>query len=199
MARFYDVTSGAITLDGVDIRDLSFETLRNHIGIVQQEVYIFGGTIRDNIRYGRENATQEEIETAARLAGIHDFILSLEKGYDSLVGTRGILLSGGQRQRISIARLFLKNPRILILDEATSALDYQSEQVVQQSLARLVQGRTAVIIAHRLSTIRHAGRIFVLSEGGIAQAGTHEELLAQGGVYGELCRLGGLAGEESSC
>ena len=199
MARFYDVTSGAITLDGVDIRDLSFETLRNHIGIVQQEVYIFGGTIRDNIRYGRENATQEEIETAARLAGIHDFILSLEKGYDSPVGTRGILLSGGQRQRISIARLFLKNPRILILDEATSALDYQSEQVVQQSLARLVKGRTAVIIAHRLSTIRHAGRIFVLSEGGIAQAGTHEELLAQGGVYGELCRLGGLAGEESSC
>lgn len=189
-ARFYDVTGGNIFIDGVDIKDLSFDSLRNNIGIVQQEVYIFNGTVKDNICYGSESASEDEIETAARLANIHDFIISLEKGYDSIVGTKGIMLSGGQRQRISIARLFLKNPRILILDEATSALDYESEEIVQQSIEKLMQNRTSILIAHRLSTIRNADTIYVLSDKKIAEQGSHEELLAKNGEYAKLCMLG---------
>lgn len=192
VARFYDVCSGQVRIDGIDIRDLSLQSLRENIGIVQQEVYIFNGTIRDNIRYGRENATGEEIMEAAKLANIHEFIVSLEHGYDSLVGTRGIMLSGGQRQRISIARLFLKNPKILIMDEATSALDYESEEIVQKSIERLKRNRTSIFIAHRLSTIRNADQIFVLSDKNIVEQGTHDELVRQNGEYAKLCKIGRL-------
>lgn len=192
IARFYDVTEGRILLDGIDIRDISNKALRANIGIVQQEVYIFNGTIKDNIRYGSPNASDKEVEQAARLANIHDFICSLEHGYDSIVGTRGIMLSGGQRQRISIARLFLKNPRILILDEATSALDYESEVAVQKSIEKLMEGRTSILIAHRLSTIKNVDKIFVLANKQIAEQGTHGELFEKGGEYAKLCRLGGL-------
>lgn len=189
-ARFYDVTEGEISIDGVNIRDISFKSLRNNIGIVQQEVTIFNGTIRDNICYGRQDASEEEIENAARLANIHDFITSLKNGYSSLVGTKGIMLSGGQRQRISIARLFLKNPRIIILDEATSALDYASEEIVQKSIEKLMQGRTSILIAHRLSTIKNADNIFVLADKSIAEQGSHEVLAAQKGIYAKLCEIG---------
>lgn len=192
IARFYDVGGGSVRLDGMDIRDISLQALRQNIGIVQQEVYIFNGTIRDNIRYGCPDATEEQIVAAAKLANIHDFITSLEKGYDSLVGTRGILLSGGQRQRISIARLFLRDPKILIMDEATSALDYESEKIIQQSLETLKRDRTSIFIAHRLSTIKNADRIFVISHKHITEQGTHKELLAQGGEYARLCRMGSL-------
>lgn len=190
IARFYDVTGGAVTLDGNDVRTLPLSFLRNHIGLVQQEVYLFAGTIRDNIRYGREDASEDEIIRAAKLANLHDFILSLPDGYDSVVGTKGILLSGGQRQRISLARLFLKDPRILILDEATSALDYESEAVVQQAIEHLRKNRTTILIAHRLSTIRTADRIFVLGDKGLSEQGTHASLLAQNGLYAALYRQG---------
>lgn len=190
LARFYDVCGGAICIDGVDVRDFSLQSLRQTVGIVQQDVYIFDGTIRDNIRYGKEDAAEEEIVQAAKLSNIHEFILSLPDGYDSLVGTRGVMLSGGQRQRISMARLFLKDPKILILDEATSALDYESEQIVQQSLERLKQNRTSLVIAHRLSTVRDADQIYVLAHKHIVEQGTHEELIRLNGEYARLCRIG---------
>lgn len=192
MARFYDPTAGSVTLDGVDLRQLSFRSLREAVGVVQQEVYLFNGTIRENICYGRPDATEEEITRAAELADIHSFISSLPQGYDSLVGTKGIKLSGGQRQRISLARLFLKDPKILILDEATSALDYESEVAVQASLEKLMRGRTCVVIAHRLSTIRNADVIYVLKDKTIAEHGSHQKLLALGGEYAKLCEFGKL-------
>ncbi len=193
IARFYDATNGNILIDGIDIRDITMTSLRENIGIVQQEVYIFNGTIKDNIRVGKLNATDEEIEEAAKLANIHDFICSLPEQYESLVGTKGIKLSGGQRQRISIARLFLKNPKILILDEATSALDYESEVIVQQSIDRLMEDRTTIMIAHRFSTIKNADTIFVMVDKKIMEQGTHEQLLAQNGEYARLCSIGSLS------
>lgn len=183
LPRFYEVTDGAVLIDGKDIRSLTLESLRSAIGIVQQDVYIFSGNIRDNIAYGRLNASEEEIHEAARNANIHEFILSLPDGYDTYVGERGTRLSGGQKQRIAIARVFLKNPKILILDEATSALDNESEKYIQESLERLSKNRTTIVIAHRLSTIRNADEIVVLTDEGIAERGKHQELLKKNGVY----------------
>lgn len=183
LPRFYGVTGGQITIDGQDVRDLTLESLRSQIGIVQQDVYLFCGTIRENIAYGKPDATLEEIIAAAQKANIHDFIQTLPDGYDTFVGERGTRLSGGQKQRISIARVFLKNPPILILDEATSALDNESERWIQQSLEALAQNRTTITIAHRLSTIRSADEILVVTDNGITERGTHEELLALDGVY----------------
>ncbi|URZ16455.1 ABC transporter ATP-binding protein [Clostridium felsineum] len=183
LPRFYDVTEGAITIDGKDIREVTLNSLRNAIGVVQQDVYIFSGTIRDNIAYGKYGATEEEIIEAAKGANIHDYIMSLEDGYDTFVGERGVKLSGGQKQRISIARVFLKNPPILILDEATSALDNESERYIQKSLEKLSHGRTSIVIAHRLSTIRNADEIIVIKDRGIKEKGNHEELLKREGVY----------------
>ena len=183
LPRFYDVTGGRITVDGKDVRTLTLKSLRSQIGMVQQDVYLFCGTIRDNIAYGRPGASQEEIEEAAKRANIHDFITGLPDGYDTYVGERGTRLSGGQKQRISIARVFLKNPPILILDEATSALDNESERWIQQSLEELSKNRTTITIAHRLSTIRNADEIIVITEDGIAERGTHEILLEKGGIY----------------
>lgn len=171
--RFYDVTEGRILLDGKDIRDVKLKDLRDEIGIVQQDVYLFAGTIIDNIRYGRPDATDEEVIRAAKAANAHEFIMELADGYDTDIGQRGVKLSGGQKQRLSIARVFLKNPPILIFDEATSALDNESEKVVQKSLELLAKDRTTFVIAHRLSTIRNAKRILVLTENGIAEEGTH--------------------------
>lgn len=183
LPRFYDVTGGSITVDGKDIRGLTLKSLRSQIGMVQQDVYLFDGTIKDNIAYGKPGATDDEIIKAAKCASIHDFIMELPDGYDTYVGERGTRLSGGQKQRISIARVFLKNPPILILDEATSALDNESERWIQKSLEELSKNRTTITIAHRLSTIRDADEIIVITEDGIAERGTHAELLAQNGVY----------------
>jgi len=187
--RFYDINEGSITIDCIDIRDLKLRSLRNSIGIVQQDVYMFGGNIRENIAYGKPDATREEIERAAKNANIHEFILSLEEGYDTYVGERGVKLSGGQKQRISIARVFLKNPQILILDEATSALDNESEKYIQNSLEELSKNRTTLVIAHRLSTIKNADTILVLTEEGIKEEGTHKELLDRNGTYARLYNM----------
>lgn len=187
--RFYDVTEGTIRIDGIDIRDMKLESLRNQIGIVQQDVYLFAGTIMENIRYGNPRATDEEVIEAAKRANAHDFIMSFPEGYDSDIGQRGVKLSGGQKQRLSIARVFLKNPPILIFDEATSSLDNESEKVVQQSLEDLAKNRTTFVIAHRLSTIRNAERILVLTEKGIEEEGTHEELIGKKGAYEALYNL----------
>ena len=187
--RFYDVTSGSISVDGVDVRDLKLKCLRNNIGIVQQDVYLFAGSIIENIRYGRPGATDEEVYEAAKKANAHEFIMSLPEGYDTDIGQRGIKLSGGQKQRLSIARVFLKNPPILIFDEATSALDNESEKVVQESLETLAANRTTFVIAHRLSTIRNAERILVLTEDGIVESGTHKELMEKQGVYYNLYNI----------
>jgi len=184
--RFYDVTSGRIMVDGKNIKDLTLHSLRRNIGVVQQDVYLFSGSVYENIEYGRPGATREEIIEAAKLAGAHDFILEFPDGYDTYVGERGVRLSGGQKQRISIARVFLKNPPILILDEATSALDNESERLVQQSLEKLAHGRTTFTIAHRLTTIRGAQLILVLTEDGIAEQGTHNELIDRKGIYYKL-------------
>lgn len=183
LPRFYDVSGGCITIDGKDVRKLTLQSLRNQIGLVQQDVYLFCGSIRENIAYGRPDASMEEIIEAAKKANIHEFIMGLPDGYETFVGERGTRLSGGQKQRISIARVFLKNPSILILDEATSALDNESEKFIQQSLEELAKDRTTITIAHRLSTIRNADEILVVAENGIAERGTHDELLAKGGIY----------------
>ena len=187
--RFYEVTAGSICIDGMDIRDIRLESLRNHIGIVQQDVYLFAGTIMDNIRYGRPDASDEEVVRAAKRANAHEFIMSFPDGYDADIGQRGVKLSGGQKQRLSIARVFLKNPPVLIFDEATSALDNESEQVVQKSLESLAKNRTTFVIAHRLTTIRNAEKILVLTEDGIAEQGTHEELLKKKGIYESLYHI----------
>ena len=187
--RFYDLTKGEILIDGKNIKDVTLRSLRENIGTVAQDVYLFSGSIKENITYGKSDATDEEIVAAARLAGADEFIKELPDGYDSYVGERGVKLSGGQKQRISIARVFLKNPPILILDEATSALDNESERLVQQSLERLAKGRTTFTIAHRLTTIKSADRILVLTENGIEESGSHKELLSKGGLYSELYKM----------
>ena len=183
LPRFYDVTEGRVTIDGNDVRKLTLESLRSQIGLVSQDVYLFGGSIKDNIAYGKPDATMDEIVDAAKKANIHDFIMELPDKYDTFVGERGTRLSGGQKQRISIARVFLKNPPVLILDEATSALDNESERFIQRSLEELAKDRTTITIAHRLSTIRNADEILVVADCGIAERGTHEELLARDGIY----------------
>lgn len=187
--RFYDVTGGRILVDGQDIRHVTLKSLRNQIGMVQQDVYLFAGTIMENIRYGKPDATEEEVIEAAKNANAHEFIMAFPDGYNTDIGQRGIKLSGGQKQRLSIARVFLKNPPILIFDEATSALDNESEKVVQDSLEKLAKNRTTFVIAHRLTTIQNAEKILVLTEEGIAESGTHEELLAKGGVYEKLYHM----------
>jgi ATP-binding cassette subfamily B protein len=187
--RFYDVTGGCVRIDGTDIRSVTLKSLRNHIGMVQQDVYLFSGTIYENILYGKPDATREEVIAAAKNANAHDFIMSFPDGYETDIGQRGIKLSGGQKQRLSIARVFLKNPPILIFDEATSALDNESEKVVQDSLEKLAKNRTTFVIAHRLTTIQNAEKILVLTEEGIAESGSHEELLAKGGIYEKLYHM----------
>ncbi|HLZ84624.1 MAG TPA: ABC transporter ATP-binding protein [Caulobacteraceae bacterium] len=184
--RFYEVTGGALLIDGVDVRDLTLASLRRNIGVVQQDVYLFAGSVADNLGYGRPGAGRVEIVEAARKAHAHDFIVALPDGYDTDVGQRGVKLSGGQKQRLTIARVFLKNPPILIFDEATSALDYESERAVQAALHELAEDRTTLVIAHRLSTVRHADRIVVLTEAGVAEQGSHEALIAAGGAYAAL-------------
>ena len=187
--RFYDVNSGSIKLDGVDVRDIKLKSLRDNIGIVQQDVYLFTGSVADNIRYGKLDATNEEVIEAAKNANAHEFIMELPDGYNTDIGQRGVKLSGGQKQRLSIARVFLKNPPILIFDEATSALDNESEKIVQDSLEKLAKNRTTFVIAHRLSTIRNAQNIIVLSENGIEEKGSHEELVDKKGIYYNLYEM----------
>ena len=193
--RFYEISSGSITLDGTDIRKIKLADLRSNIGIVQQDVFLFAGTILDNIRYGRPSATMEEVVEAAKMAEIHDDIMAMPDGYETIVGERGIMLSGGQKQRVSIARIFLKNPRVLILDEATSALDTATERKIQAAFDRLAKGRTTLVIAHRLSTIKNADEIVVVGEHGILEKGTHAQLVRQGGIYAELAAGASLSGE----
>lgn len=186
LPRFYEVEEGRITVDGTDIRDIKLQSLRKQIGIVQQDVFLFSGTIKENIAYGDLTATEDQIWEAARRASLEELILSLPDGMDTIIGERGVKLSGGQKQRLSIARMFLKNPPILILDEATSALDTETEALIQQSLAELSVGRTTLVIAHRLTTIKNADRIIVVNTDGIAEQGNHEELVAAGGIYSRL-------------
>ena len=193
--RFYEISSGSIALDGTDIRKIKLADLRSNIGIVQQDVFLFAGTILDNIRYGRPSATMEEVVEAAKMAEIHDDIMAMPDGYETIVGERGIMLSGGQKQRVSIARIFLKNPRVLILDEATSALDTATERKIQAAFDRLAKGRTTLVIAHRLSTIKNADEIVVVGEHGILEKGTHAQLVRQGGIYAELAAGASLSGE----
>ena len=189
LPRFYDVTEGSVTIDGKDVRDVTLKSLRSNIGIVQQDVYMFAGSVRDNISYGKPKAAEEEIIKAAKNANIHDFIMSLDYGYDTYVGERGVRLSGGQKQRLAIARVFLKNPKILILDEATSALDNESERHIQASLEQLSKDRTTIVIAHRLSTIRNADEIIVINDRGIQERGNHETLLLQDGLYAKYYNM----------
>ena len=184
--RFYEINEGKILLDGRNIRDISLRSLRRNIGVVQQDVYLFAGTVSDNIRYGKLDASREEIIEAAKRANAHNFIMALPHGYDTDIGQRGVKLSGGQKQRLSIARVFLKNPPVIIFDEATSALDNESEKAVQDSLEKLTDNRTTLVIAHRLSTVRNAHRIVVLTDNGIDEQGTHEELIAMDRTYASL-------------
>ena len=187
--RFYEIKEGKITVDGIDVNDFTLSSLRENIGVVQQDVYLFSGSIRENIAYGKQDATDEEIIAAAKKAGAHEFITELENGYDTYVGERGVKLSGGQKQRVSIARVFLKNPPILILDEATSALDNESEKLIQKSLEELSKGRTTLTIAHRLTTIKNADNILVLTKNGIEEQGNHKELVAKGGLYASMYEM----------
>jgi ATP-binding cassette, subfamily B, bacterial len=187
--RFYDVNSGTITIDGIDLRDMTKKSLRSQIGIVQQDVFLFTGTLRENIAYGSLGATHEDIVRSAKQAHLEDFIAALPDGYETQIGERGLKLSGGQKQRIAIARMFLKNPPILILDEATSALDTETERIIQKALAELSKNRTTLVIAHRLATIRSADRIVVVTEDGIAEQGTHDELIEQGGIFAKLHKV----------
>jgi ATP-binding cassette subfamily B protein len=189
LLRFHDPREGRVLIDGHDVRHLSYASLRRSIGYVSQDVFLFQGTVRENIAYGRPDATDDEVEAAARLAETHDFVAALPSGYDTVVGERGQKLSGGQRQRVSIARAILRDPAILLLDEATSAVDNETEAAIQRSLARVAKGRTAIVIAHRLSTVRNADRIWVLNRGGVAEAGTHDELVAADGLYAALWRV----------
>ena len=189
LPRFYPLTDGSIKIDGRDINGITLESLRQNIGIVQQDVFLFNGTIRDNILYGKLDATEEEVIAAAKRANIHDYVMTLEKGYDTEIGERGVRLSGGQKQRLSIARFFLKDPKILILDEATSALDNTTEILIQEALDELCHGRTTLVVAHRLSTIKNADSIVVISDGQILEKGDHKELMARGGLYSELYNL----------
>ena len=199
LPRFYDVCGGSVSVDGVDVRDVTQSSLRRNIGIIQQDVFMFAGTIRENIRYGRPDATDEEIVQAAVRSEIHNEIMEMPDGYDSYIGERGVMLSGGQKQRLSIARVFLKNPKILILDEATSALDTVTEQRIQASLDQLSQGRTTIIIAHRLSTIKNADVIAVVEGEHIVEMGSHKELVDKDGIYAALCRAQNMEKEETSC
>ena len=189
ISRFYELKEGRITVDGKDINDINLKSLRQAIGVVQQDVYLFSGTVIENILYGAPGASREQAMEAAKRAGAHDFIMSLPQGYDTYIGERGVMLSGGQKQRISISRVFIKNPPIIVLDEATSALDNESEQYIKHSLSELTKGRTTFTIAHRLSTIRNADRIIVLTDKGIEEQGTHSELLNKGGIYKKLYEL----------